>query len=702
MTADASGVGVGAVISHLTPDGERPVAYASRSLSATERAYAQIDREALAIVYGIRKFHQYLYGRKFTLRTDHKPLTYILGNKAGIPIMAASRLQRWAVLLSGYNYDIEYVASHKNCADALSRLPQTGFEQTRAVEKTYMHFVEQFLPITNKDVKVATSKDTIMRRVMSYVQTGWQNVCKDDAIRPFHNKRNELYIDRGCLMWGYRLVIPQSLREKVLRQLHMSHMGIVKTKSIARSYVWWPNIDADLEAVCKQCETCAAEAQMPSRAPPKPWPYHTQPWSRIHIDFLGPLNGKTYLVLVDASSKWLEYLEAHLHDLDCQWKSYRTRDPRLRAVSFRSFLNNNGIQQSFSPAYHPASNGAAENAVKLCKQVIKKANRESIDTDAALQTFLLSYRNSIHSSTGDTPAMLLQRRPLRSRLDLLRSDSAREQSVRRAQHRQLQNAGGVIRALAPGEPVWARGFSGPDKWHKGTVVGSEGSRRYIVDSGDGRLMYRHVDQVKRRSRMSDVPCPGKESYRSEEAGGHAEVTAEAEVAGETEDGVLTSPAGEGLISSECSSSTQQSEPNLAQPPFSREGNIVGCGSKIRDLYYMECSKCKQTYDLVCINIDKDHFKDLSHSYKENWLCPSCVCSRPKGDNTSTPVRSPNNKCNNVNTLRGSRHPVTKPSTTKDVPSTNIKMSKLVSELRQLRQEVIEVKQQNLEIKKHMS
>lgn len=96
----------------------------------------------------------------------------ILGNKVGIPIMAASRLQRRAVLLSGYNFDIKYIASHKNSADALSRLPQTGFERTTAVEKTYIHFFEECLLVTNNDVEPATSKNLIICRVMSYVQTG--------------------------------------------------------------------------------------------------------------------------------------------------------------------------------------------------------------------------------------------------------------------------------------------------------------------------------------------------------------------------------------------------------------------------------------------------------------------------------------------------------------------------------------------------
>ncbi|KAL4704530.1 hypothetical protein ACJJTC_002144 [Scirpophaga incertulas] len=85
--------------------------------------------------------------------------------------------------------------------------------------------------------------------------------------------------------------------------------------------------------------------------------------------------------------------------------------------------------------------------------------------------------------------------------------SARELCVSRAQHSQQQHAGGVLRDLAPGEPVWARSFRQPDKWLKGTVANNQGTNRYVVNSGDGRLIPRHIDQIRRRSRMSNVPCP---------------------------------------------------------------------------------------------------------------------------------------------------------------------------------------------------
>ena len=108
LACDASSYGQGAVLSHIKDDDQkRPIAYASGTLSSSERNYAQIEREALSIVYRVKKFHQFLYGRKFTLVTDHQPLLELLDPKAAIPTMAAAGMQRWAIVLSAYDYQIE-------------------------------------------------------------------------------------------------------------------------------------------------------------------------------------------------------------------------------------------------------------------------------------------------------------------------------------------------------------------------------------------------------------------------------------------------------------------------------------------------------------------------------------------------------------------------------------------------------------------
>ena len=114
LACDASSIRIGAVLLHSYPDGsERPIAYTSKSLTSTEQHYSQIEREALSIIFSVKKFHKFLYGRNFSLLTNHKPLLTIFGHKKGIPTMVASRLQRWAIILSAYPY-LSLISQQKN------------------------------------------------------------------------------------------------------------------------------------------------------------------------------------------------------------------------------------------------------------------------------------------------------------------------------------------------------------------------------------------------------------------------------------------------------------------------------------------------------------------------------------------------------------------------------------------------------------
>lgn len=119
-----------------------------------------------------------MYGRQFLLRTDHKPLVSIFGQDKSIPQMTASRMQRWAVILSAYNYEIEYVKTTENCADGLSRLPEVGpTEEASIPEQTYLHFAQDALLLDYNVVKQRTVKDVMLSRVISYIRDGWPAEC---------------------------------------------------------------------------------------------------------------------------------------------------------------------------------------------------------------------------------------------------------------------------------------------------------------------------------------------------------------------------------------------------------------------------------------------------------------------------------------------------------------------------------------------
>ena len=234
LATDASPVGVGCVISHIMEDGsERPIAYASRSLTSSERNYPQIEREALGIVHGVKRFHKYLYGREFTLITDNQPLSRIFAENKEIPTLAALRLRRWGLILSAYQYKIRTRKSQDNAnADMLSRLT-TNKSLQLAQELQINHFtVLEEMPISADDIADETRKDRTLARIYHYIMNGWPKE-QDSDIAPYYTRRDELSAEQGCILWGLRVVIPPALQQQMIHELHHEHVGIVRMKAIA-------------------------------------------------------------------------------------------------------------------------------------------------------------------------------------------------------------------------------------------------------------------------------------------------------------------------------------------------------------------------------------------------------------------------------------------------------------------------------------
>ena len=316
---------MGAVLCHKTEGLERPICFASRSLGTAEKNYSQLEKEALAIIFGLKKFHDFLWGRTFQLITDHKPLLGIFSPDKTIPVMASGRLQRWALMLQAYHFTLVHRSGALlGTADALSRLPLPTTESAPVLSEwiNLIHFLESG-PITAQQVLQHTRTDPVLSLVIRYITMGWpsdlsqalrESSLDKASIQPFFSRRLELSVEHGCVLWGCRVIIPPKLRPTIIAELHSGHVGASRMKELARSYLWWPSMDSELESLVKSCEECLRTRNDPQKAELHPWEWPQHPWHRVHVDYAGPLDNKYFLVVVDAMSKWVEifpHLWAH-------------------------------------------------------------------------------------------------------------------------------------------------------------------------------------------------------------------------------------------------------------------------------------------------------------------------------------------------------------------------------------------------------
>ncbi|CAH8542619.1 unnamed protein product [Schistosoma intercalatum] len=425
LITDASPVGIGAV---LEQEG-RPVICVSQKLTVTEQGYSQTQREALAVFWAVKRLHKYLFGKKFTIVTDHEALKFIYHPEKSLARSSAAMVQRWSIALSAYDYTVQHRSAKQiQHVDYISR---QSLQDKPIITSDCL--LVQPLPVRRSDLIRETRR--YFGCILSAIRKGW-NANLKRRFPIYFSKRDELSTTPdGILCLNDRVVIPPSLRKSVLEDLHSGHLGVEKMKSLARLTCWWPEINADICRTANNCEKCRQLKSHPSKW--VPWPVSSEAWQRIHADYCGPFLGKYYaLVVIDSFSKWPEVFFTTSPNSDFTIQALRKVFSRegvplvlvtdngshFAADAVTTWLNGIGCKHLFTAPRHPCSNGQAENFVRTLKTAIDSIAPSTFnELERGVDTFLLQYRNAKHSVTKETPAKLLKGRILRSNMRCLES-----------------------------------------------------------------------------------------------------------------------------------------------------------------------------------------------------------------------------------------------------------------------------------------
>ena len=417
LWVDASNNSVGGIL--LQPDNNehlRPVCYISRALSDAEKKYSITEKEALAVIWSIEKLHIYLYHRQFGVIVDHHPLQFIFKNRN----RASPRIERWQMKLQGYRFSITYKQGSKNIADFISRIRRSSVANTESnCTVSHINFVTQHaVPYTMsvETVRTESDKDTEIQNIRYALENDDWSKCP-----VFKNISHELCDNNGIVLRNNRIFMPMSLQKNVFDIVHKSCLGVVKTKQLLRSKVYWRNMDQDIEHFLKLCQSCQMLQQPCHETPVKMTDLPKAPWESISADFTSALpTGEKLLVVIDMFSKFpiVEIMKSttgetvsnrldnlfSLFGYPCRIKT--DNGPPWDSVELSEFFKLRNIKHERSIPLWPRSNGQAESFMK----VINKSVRHSITSKGtwknSLKATLLNYRNCVHPATNETPSKL--------------------------------------------------------------------------------------------------------------------------------------------------------------------------------------------------------------------------------------------------------------------------------------------------------
>ena len=521
LQTDASKKGLGAC---LIQNG-KVVCYAFRALTKTEQNYQNLEREALGTIWGMEKFHYFLYGKEFTLETDQKPLISIY-KKHMVDI--SPRVQRLIVRSFPYQPFNNVYKKGKDIpvADALSRVTPMDPEDNIqlpiiAVNLITVHILMSVHPQDTFSKKLdwlrkSKVQDNQLTRLSRYINTGFpcdkKNLPTD--LQEFWNYRDTLSIENGLITCGSRIIVPKEMRAKMLQYIHDGHQGKERCLLWARNTVFWPKITYDIQELIERCIICQEHGKSQSiigttqELPPFPW--HTLAtdifyWMRMDFLIVADVFSKYFLVRKLANSTFAAVcaeIATIVTELGLPHIIRSDNGPCYNSKEFQKLLQCYNITHHTSSPHHPRSNGFVERMIGVAKKLMDKAGSEGKPWISGLY----EHRVTPQSGSIASPLQLItQRTPREKDLPQLPSTLGAQEMyetcqelIRRQQNKPEKN----YIELTPGMHVWVQHRQNTS-WEPATVVSQCNSNSYWIMQENG------TDQPKvyRRTRtMLKIRC----------------------------------------------------------------------------------------------------------------------------------------------------------------------------------------------------
>jgi transposase InsO family protein len=419
LTTDASQDCIAAVLSQ----GDKPVSFFSRRLQPRECNYSTGEKECLAIVEAVERYHVYLYGHRFMICTDNKALVSLM-SVSFANLRTTMRIARWTQRLLRYVFDISYVSTHDNVADCFTRLPMSS--QELAQESIFADEVCEGPTVLSVNVSRASDSDDSFTILKAYITGGWprkENV--DIRVRAYYGVRDELSIENGLIYRGEQVVTPYAVRKDLMAEAHKAHIGSDAMIRKLRELTWWPSMTVSVKDFVKDCVDCQMADKTRKTLRPKldHVPHPEGPWMTLVTDIVGPFETGDYvLVVVDVYSHFPEVLISRtitsevlidwFRDLFCRYglpkRVISDNGPQYVAQSFESFLKHEGVDHILTTPYHPSSNGCCERFNSIVVNTVKISFRKGVvDFGKDLKERLRSYRSTPHPATKCTPFKLM-------------------------------------------------------------------------------------------------------------------------------------------------------------------------------------------------------------------------------------------------------------------------------------------------------